>query len=537
MCGLWGMIQYKSYGFDNDSRDAVLPAMLLTSQRGVHSTGMFGVSVKDKKDKISYVKKVGSPYMLMMEPDTKKFMEKVFREFHAVVGHGRFATKGDITAQNAHPFHEGNIVLVHNGGIHNLYDLKFQGKKVDEIVDVDSHACALLLNEMEPKQFFKEVRGAFAFIWYDRRTHCLYTVRNNQRPLFCAMRKDVPEVFFASEIPTLKYIRDKFDMQLDNPLEVEEGHLYTWPLGERSKIEFDKEKLQLHQWSQPVRGGWDNYDMFGEEGAYRSSTGSGRGRMHRRAHDGVNLNTHMWDSEKRIYVPRPDPVQPPSGVGGGKKAEGNLTRYRHPMTGYQFRKGEYVAFYPNDGEQMNKDERDSTRQHFVIRGLSVPSDEVSVFHHCTGRDQADALQNEVVVAGRIDAMYFLHETAAPAKVRCFVKEIITLPTELQNKLMQPGGWEDVQLQEEIAKITGKQDSSPALDDINLSLKNGDKISYKRFKKLADDGCVRCGSLIDDHESGGSLMAADAERVGLVHEKELKDGGLFCPKCVLRDFSH
>jgi glucosamine 6-phosphate synthetase-like amidotransferase/phosphosugar isomerase protein len=120
MCGIVGMIHYRDHGFDYDSKQALWPMMLLNSMRGAHSTGLFGVQKETKKDIVEWVKRVGPPHGLMSEPESKKFMDRMFSRYHAVVAHGRYATTGKINAKNAHPFHHGNIILVHNGSVRNL---------------------------------------------------------------------------------------------------------------------------------------------------------------------------------------------------------------------------------------------------------------------------------------------------------------------------------------------------------------------------------------------------------------------------------
>jgi len=148
--------------------------LILDSIRGKDSTGAFTVYQNYQ----SYlVKQATHPHLLFENKDWDKFVEKASKSGILAIGHNRKATVGDISSKNAHPFHEENIILVHNGGISNW-------KSLDDTANVDSQAVARALNKTPAIELLKKLYGAYAFIWYDKREKAIFCARNSQRPLW-----------------------------------------------------------------------------------------------------------------------------------------------------------------------------------------------------------------------------------------------------------------------------------------------------------------------------------------------------------------
>jgi hypothetical protein len=95
----------------------------------------------------------------------------------SMFGHGRYATRGSINEKNAHPFEEGDWVLVHNG---TVYGLKTGGQGEPE---VDSHALVIQINEVGLKEALLSIDGAYAIIAYNKATEKFYAAHNKERPL------------------------------------------------------------------------------------------------------------------------------------------------------------------------------------------------------------------------------------------------------------------------------------------------------------------------------------------------------------------
>ena len=137
MCGIVGLISRRHNGFISKNAEMFTQLLIADTIRGDDSTGVFGVTSGGSVD---VLKGDTNGYVFTKSQNYSTIKNKIRSHYHIIVGHNRKATKGQITPENAHPFHEGNIVLVHNGTIWNSDDL-------NKDVDVDSHAIAHALNE------------------------------------------------------------------------------------------------------------------------------------------------------------------------------------------------------------------------------------------------------------------------------------------------------------------------------------------------------------------------------------------------------
>jgi len=187
MCGIVGMIAKKQAGFSYSEVAAFKDALLIDSLRGEDSTGVFSVM---RNKTVNAIKVATHPLHLYQCTDWTSLESKIVQHGRFVVGHNRSATKGAIKTENAHPFHEGKIILVHNG------TLRGDHKELAD-VEVDSHAICHALNEKPPEEVIKELKGAYALVWYNVETERLYLIRNAERPLFFVESTDV--IGFASE--------------------------------------------------------------------------------------------------------------------------------------------------------------------------------------------------------------------------------------------------------------------------------------------------------------------------------------------------
>src|SRR3990167_10371996 len=112
MCGIVALISKSQSGLWRAQAELFTHMLRLDTIRGDDSTGVFGVSGAGNVD---IVKGDCDGYVFTRSKNYAKFESKISRAYKVIVGHNRSATRGDVTALNAHPFYEGNIVLVHNG--------------------------------------------------------------------------------------------------------------------------------------------------------------------------------------------------------------------------------------------------------------------------------------------------------------------------------------------------------------------------------------------------------------------------------------
>lgn len=235
MCGIVGLIVKGKQTLPYNSRDMFENLLILDQVRGMDGTGMFGVFPNQQA---SLLKCGTNASNLIGLADFDKFATKI-SNFKFLVGHNRKATQGSISTKNSHPFYEDNIVLVHNGTLHNWREL-------DKDADVDSQAVARALNKDTPENVLKGINGAYAFVWFDKRDKLFRLVRNDERPLFLAEMEDMWA--FASEpwMITSAAMRNRLkiiDIQL-----IPEYELLEF----KSGVEYNSKHVQKYTYVQPT---------------------------------------------------------------------------------------------------------------------------------------------------------------------------------------------------------------------------------------------------------------------------------------------
>ena len=185
-------------------------ALIAGTVRGDDSTGIFTVGHKMEDGQAAdWFKVAADGYELVA---SKEYQDRMTYsnvcDLRAVIGHHRSATVGTVSVDNAHPFQEGPITLVHNGTLNSTYDL---GKSLWELkgegVEVDSHAIAHNLAEAtDPADVIKLLDGAFTLIWHDARDNAVRVIRNDKRPLHMYFAKCEDTVLLASEAEMLHWL-------------------------------------------------------------------------------------------------------------------------------------------------------------------------------------------------------------------------------------------------------------------------------------------------------------------------------------------
>lgn len=217
MCGIVGIVTRKNNGFYQQDLEVFQGMLVNDSQRGEDSTG---VAVVENTGNVQIVKIASHPFHLFELDSWSKFRSDAFARGRILIGHNRKATQGEINSQNAHPFHEGDIVMVHNGTLYKSY---YEGLKTGKAVD--SHALTVAFNEKGAENVIPEIQGAFALVWYNLRTGMLHLCRNDARPLSILRTKDT--IAFASEawMPYGQFLRR--GEKVEESYQLEPGMLYT----------------------------------------------------------------------------------------------------------------------------------------------------------------------------------------------------------------------------------------------------------------------------------------------------------------------
>ena len=187
--------------------------------RGPDSTGVafFGLngSLKICKDALL-------PEHLII---SKEFEKAAAYQWNGYIGHNRFATKGGINKNNAHPFSHGSITGAHNGTLIRQTLLPDHEK-----FQVDSENIIYSIDKIGIAETWKKIDGAAALSWWNRKERTLNLLRNDDRPIIFAATKDNSGVFWASETWMLYGMAERNNIALDKIYILPKNVLYSYSL-------------------------------------------------------------------------------------------------------------------------------------------------------------------------------------------------------------------------------------------------------------------------------------------------------------------
>lgn len=208
MCGIFGVMTNANIGFTQTQLDILGQALIVNQFRGTDSTGIFAVN---NKNETALHKVVGGPSAFFASQGWEDMKKALWNNGRIAIGHGRAATRGTVSVENAHPFAKEfptgeKLKLVHNGTLEPVQDLEDFNK-----FQVDSEWIAEMLVRHGPEALSK-IRGAMALVWYNEQEKTINFFRNSQRPLhFCTYLPEAGSQTFivASEAAAVRFLGDR----------------------------------------------------------------------------------------------------------------------------------------------------------------------------------------------------------------------------------------------------------------------------------------------------------------------------------------
>lgn len=197
MCGIVGLISKRTNGFYAPDIDFFEQMLLIDMLRGMDSTGSFTVNLNTT---VRLVKHETHAMNTFQTEVWDKYRTSAARDGRVIIGHNRKATKGNIKNENAHPFHQGDIILVHNGTLNNHQEI---GKEHE----VDSQAICQLIADKGYIEALKALRGAWGLVWYNLKEKKLYAITNGERPLSITEDKDC--YYLSSELGLSMFLMNR----------------------------------------------------------------------------------------------------------------------------------------------------------------------------------------------------------------------------------------------------------------------------------------------------------------------------------------
>ena len=210
MCGIVGMA---GNGLTTVDLKVFTDLMTISALRGTDGTGIFQGHF-DKFKNTWLIEKRAWPVNSFFRLHKSKAGNKLLLNScldNVFIGHTRWATAGELTDENCHPYHVDNIVGVHNG---TMEDTKYWNiKETDSLLlykDIQARGLKTVLEEVEHE-------SAFALSYIDMQQRKLYFARNIERPLYVMHHLNRKAMYWASEGGFLELAAKRHKLDVSEP--------------------------------------------------------------------------------------------------------------------------------------------------------------------------------------------------------------------------------------------------------------------------------------------------------------------------------
>jgi glucosamine 6-phosphate synthetase-like amidotransferase/phosphosugar isomerase protein len=236
----------------NAEKKAIEALMTLNIPRGPHSTGIASIPRNMKKDEIILVKDKGTPYGSGTGESPgimsySRYDKAINQQAKLILTHNRWATKGEVSSKNAHPFWFGEpgksnqIIGTHNGTLWPQSHSRLVGHGVH---GTDSECIFNSIYEWGLEKTVKLLEGSYAIVFYDGSDDSLNMIRNEQRPLHFVFDKRRETMFWSSDAETLGYALRfaQIDVGANKIYVLTPNSWYKWKIPESATKPFEEAK-------------------------------------------------------------------------------------------------------------------------------------------------------------------------------------------------------------------------------------------------------------------------------------------------------